>query len=193
MQALQDTLYTEDPMGRKALLLVLTVAALVMGLPSSVDAQTWKDVQVADIETMRDKFTQLAEAFDEDQYDWRPMEGVRSVREVLGLAIAEAHLFPTGWGYDAPSGAAAGFGAELERAAGLSKADMIAEMGTSFAYLLEVVGGMDGAERTAAGSYFGQPMPVHASIATAMNDMHEHLGQLIAYARTNHVVPPWSG
>jgi len=22
--------------------------------------------------------------------------------------------------------------------------------------------------------------------------MHEHLGQLIAYARTNHVVPPWS-
>jgi hypothetical protein len=27
---------------------------------------------------------------------------------------------------------------------------------------------------------------------TAMADMHEHLGQLIAYARTNQVVPPWS-
>lgn len=23
-------------------------------------------------------------------------------------------------------------------------------------------------------------------------DMHEHLGQLIAYARTNRIVPPWS-
>jgi hypothetical protein len=23
-------------------------------------------------------------------------------------------------------------------------------------------------------------------------DMHEHLGQLIAYARMNNVVPPWS-
>jgi len=23
-------------------------------------------------------------------------------------------------------------------------------------------------------------------------DLHEHLGQLIAYARTNHIVPPWS-
>jgi len=23
-------------------------------------------------------------------------------------------------------------------------------------------------------------------------DMHEHLGQLIAYARMNHIVPPWS-
>ena len=26
-------------------------------------------------------------------------------------------------------------------------------------------------------------MAVHANIATAMADMHEHLGQLIAYAR----------
>ena len=23
-------------------------------------------------------------------------------------------------------------------------------------------------------------------------DMHEHLGQLIAYARMNQIVPPWS-
>jgi hypothetical protein len=23
-------------------------------------------------------------------------------------------------------------------------------------------------------------------------DLHEHLGQLIAYARMNHIVPPWS-
>jgi hypothetical protein len=26
----------------------------------------------------------------------------------------------------------------------------------------------------------------------ARHDLHEHLGQLIAYARTNHIVPPWS-
>lgn len=35
-------------------------------------------------------------------------------------------------------------------------------------------------------------METHAHIAMALPDMHEHLGQLIAYARTNHVVPPWS-
>jgi hypothetical protein len=23
-------------------------------------------------------------------------------------------------------------------------------------------------------------------------DLHEHLGQMIAYARINHIVPPWS-
>ena len=47
--------------------------------------------------------------FGESQYDWRPMDGVRSVREVLGLA-AEAHMFPTAWGFEAPSAAAEGFG-----------------------------------------------------------------------------------
>jgi len=30
------------------------------------------------------------------------------------------------------------------------------------------------------------------AILMATGDMHEHLGQLIAYARTNQIVPPWS-
>ena len=53
---------------------------------------------MADIDSMRDKFIQLAQAFDESQNDWRPMAGVRSVQAVLGLAVAEAHMFPTGVG-----------------------------------------------------------------------------------------------
>ena len=172
----------------------VVVVGMILALPMAITAQvqSWKDVQVADIEQMGEKFHALAGAFDESQYDWRPMEGVRSVREVLGLAIAEAHLFPTGWGYDAPAGSAAGFGAELERAAALSKADMLRDLETSFDHLVGVVSGMSEEERMSDGSYFGREMSVHASVATAMNDMHEHLGQLIAYARTNHVVPPWS-
>ncbi|MEM9143273.1 MAG: DinB family protein, partial [Bacteroidota bacterium] len=35
---------------------------------------------------------QLAEAFDEGQYDWRPSEGVNSVREAL-LHVAGANYF----------------------------------------------------------------------------------------------------
>ena len=30
------------------------------------------------------------------------------------------------------------------------------------------------------------------AILMATGDMHEHLGQLIAYARANQIVPPWS-
>lgn len=182
-------------MSRKAVGMVLMmslVGSMAWGEALEAQTPTWQDVQVSDIEGMHEKFKALAGAFDESQYDWRPMEGVRSVREVLGLAIAEAHLFPTGWGYDAPSTSEPGFMAELDRAAALSKPEMIRELDASFAFLIGVVEGMSEAERMADGEYFGQPMPVHASVATAMNDMHEHLGQLIAYARTNQVVPPWS-
>jgi hypothetical protein len=178
----------------RKVLMGMAVGMMILAQPTSVDAQmqSWQDVQVADIEDMQSKFKALAEAFEESQYTWTPMEGVRSVGGVLGLAIAEAHLFPTGWGYDAPAGSAPGFGAELQRAGSLSKADMIREIDTSFAFLVDIVGNMSDEKRMSDGSYFGREMPVHASVATAMADMHEHLGQLIAYARTNHVVPPWS-
>ena len=184
---------TEDETLRKSNLAVLALAAL-MAPPADTSAQmpSWKDIQVADIETMKDKFIGLAEAFEESQYDWRPMEGVRSVREVLGLAIAEAHLFPGSWGHQPPAGTASGFGPELERAAALSKPEMIEELSSAFDFLVGVVRGMSESDRMAASTFFGRQMPVHANIATAAADMHEHLGQLIAYARTNHVVPPWS-
>jgi hypothetical protein len=74
----------------------------------------------------------------------------------------------------------------------LAKAAMLSELADSFEFLIGVMRDMSEADRTGEGSFFGQAMPVHASIATAMADMHEHLGQLIAYARTNDVVPPWS-
>ena len=178
---------TKARMGALLLTMMLGQAALL-----DAQVQSWQHVQVEDIRTMHEKFKGLAGAFDESQYDWRPMEGVRSVREVLGLAVAEAHLFPTGWGYDAPPSSAPGFGAELQRAGSLPKSEMIAELDVAFDFLIEVVEGMSEEARMADGEDFGTPMPVHASVATAMNDMHEHLGQLIAYARANQVVPPWS-
>ena len=174
---------------------MLAVAvAVAFSLPVDVDAQarSWKDVQVADIETMKDKFVGLARAFDESQYDWRPMEGVRSVREVLALTVAEAHLFPGLWGAAPPAGAAAGFEDEMDRVAEMPKATVVDELTTSFDFLTAQVRDMSEEQRMAAGSYFGTAMPNHAVVSQAMADMHEHLGQLIAYARSNRVVPPWS-
>ncbi len=170
----------------------LTLAAVCMPALATAQMQSWKDVQVADIVTMKDKFIGLAEAFEESQYDYRPMEGVRSVRDVLALAVVEAHIFPSAWGVAPPAGAGTGFGPENQRVAGFNKAQMIRELNSAFDHLVRAVREMDEAKRNESSSYFGRQMPVHANIATAMADMHEHLGQLIAYARANRVVPPWS-
>src|SRR3954454_12235794 len=54
---------------------------------------------INDLDTLRTKFVGLAEAFPQDKYTWRPMEGVRSVSEVLMLAAMEGYSFiPTSFG-----------------------------------------------------------------------------------------------
>ena len=77
---------------------------------------------------MQDKLLSLAEAFPEETWDWTPMEGVRSVRDVMVLMVVEGHIFPGMWGADPAMGAASGFGDETARVAAMSKADVIAEL-----------------------------------------------------------------
>jgi hypothetical protein len=40
--------------------------------------------------------------------------------------------------------------------------------------------------------FFGTPAPMGGVLATIDTHIAEHLGQAIAYARVNGIVPPWS-
>ena len=42
------------------------------------------------------------------------------------------------------------------------------------------------------GDLFGRDMTKEDAVRYLFGDQHEHLGQSIAYARSNGVVPPWS-
>src|SRR5439155_3827727 len=54
---------------------------------------------IADLDGMKTKFLGLAQAFPPDKYTWRPMDGVRSVSEVLMLIASEGYGFaPTALG-----------------------------------------------------------------------------------------------
>jgi hypothetical protein len=183
-------------MRRKAVWSVAVVGVVAIMHPSALPAQvqSLKDYHIADVENLRSKFVGLAEAFPEDRYDWRPMEGTRSVRDVLILIAAEANVFPAHWDLPAAEGAAEGYQAEsarLDRLAG-TKALLIQELDRSFDHLARSLAGMSDEERAADGRTFGRDMKVDAGITLALSDMHEHLGQLIAYARMNRIVPPWS-
>ena len=48
------------------------------------------------------------------------------------------------------------------------------------------------AQMDAAVTYFGQPNTKRGVLVSIATHAHEHLGQSIAYARMNGVVPPWS-
>ena len=94
----------------RAMVRIVTASAVLLcaGLASPARAQdamtkeaaaAVKAAFLADVETVRGKFVGLAQAFPQDKYGWRPMEGVRSVSEVLMLAASEGYGFiPTGFG-----------------------------------------------------------------------------------------------
>jgi len=151
------------------------------------------ETQIADLEAMRDKFLALAEAFPEDKYDWRPMEGVRSVQDVMSLIAAEGVLFPTMWGFDKPDWVAdGGFRGEMGRLGELSKEDLMMEVERSFNHVIALVEGLSKEDRARQVDFFGLTVDIGTAVSLMANDMHEHLGQSIAYARMNQIVPPWS-
>ncbi len=140
--------------------------------------------QLKDVET---KVVGLAEAMPEEKYGWRPEEGVRSVKEVY-VHIAFANYFlPNFIGVKPP----AGVSPAMEKAA-MDKAKVIETVKTSFAHIRQAVTNLSDADLEKQTKFFGRDMTYSQLLFFMANHMHEHLGQSIAYARTNHVTPPWS-
>jgi hypothetical protein len=146
---------------------------------------------IADLDTLHKKFAGLAEAFPQDKYTWRPMEGVRSVSEVLMLAAMEGYAFiPTSFGAKA---ADLGSREEMGKLRTLSdKAQVIDHLNKGFAYAKKALEAADPSTLTGKRKVMGMDMTTVDVALGIGGDLHEHLGQMIAYARTNHIVPPWS-
>jgi uncharacterized damage-inducible protein DinB len=63
---------------------------------------------------------------------------------------------------------------------------------TSYAKLQQTIAGLSDGDLKAPVKIFGKDMTKEGAVRYLFGDQHEHLGQSIAYARTNGVVPPWS-
>jgi hypothetical protein len=73
-----------------------------------------------------------------------------------------------------------------------TKAQVLDHLNKGFAHAKAQLEAIDNATLTAKRSVFGQQRSAAAIALFVGGDLHEHLGQLIAYARMNKIVPPWS-
>jgi uncharacterized damage-inducible protein DinB len=131
----------------------------------------------------------LAGAIPADKFSWRPAPGVRSVGEVY-LHITRSNFgIPQVWGakMDDPS-------IDLKNLEKLDadKAKTVALLTQSLTFVRHAVENLSDADLDRSISLFGSPGTVRQAMLILSNHMHEHLGQSIAYARMNGVVPPWS-
>lgn len=142
---------------------------------------------LASFGALESKFTQLAGAFPADKYDWRPGQGVRSVCEVLVHITAENYEMGKAFGAP-PAPKSLGEG---DTCIG-DKATVAAAMKESFAAIRGGVLNTKDADLDGSFTLFGAALPRHTWLLNTAEHAGEHLGQLIAYARVNSIVPPWS-
>ena len=157
------------------------------GTAASKGAGIRADIQ-AQIDEGEKKLTALAEAMPAEKYSWRPGEKVRSVGEVF-MHVAGGNYYLAGM-MGAPKDEKVnpqGFDKDAN-----DKAKTIATMKTSFDYVRKYLAGLSDADlekKTKIFDHDGTERELALIVAT---HVHEHLGQSIAYARMNGVVPPWS-
>jgi hypothetical protein len=148
-----------------------------------------------DIAQVETKIMGLAKAMPAESYEWRPSKGVRSTAEVLLHVAADNYFLPALMDMAAPP--ETGITKEYKTAAAFEKKTMnrdgvIAELEKSFAFLRKSMNATPDAKLDAAVNVFGQKSTTRGLWITTAAHLHEHLGQLIAYARSNNVTPPWS-
>ncbi len=147
------------------------------------------------VDFMRGRVTQLADAMPQSTYEWRPMDGVRSVSEVYLHVAFGNYICVTVSGGTVPE--EVGFVMDFSKENNwdtqtTDKAIIIEKMNESFDILKERIAALTEEDLNREIEAFGMKMSLRNFIISMIAHCHEHLGQSIAYARMNDVVPPWS-
>lgn len=165
-----------------ALTALATIAALTASPSHAQPAPTVQAALSKEAGTLAEKFTGMARVM-AGKYDWKPAQGVRSVGDVFNLIVMENGILA-----GTLTGATGG-----ERPAPITDPERLQEaLKTSYAKLQQTIAGLSDADLMAPVKLFGRDMTKEGAIRYLFADQHEHLGQSIAYARSNGVVPPWS-
>jgi len=140
------------------------------------------------------KVVSLAKAIPAEKYSWRPGKDVRSVGEVY-VHIANGNRLLLGLLNGMPAREAfmkiVRDNEEREKTI-TAKDKIVADLEDSFR---EVHAALDRATDTDLSKtidFFGEQTTPRADYLSILEHVSEHLGQSIAYARMNGIVPPWS-
>jgi uncharacterized damage-inducible protein DinB len=134
------------------------------------------------------EFLRLADAFPADKYTWRPGPGVKSVAEVfLHVSAANYNMYKLIGAPVPPVLDVAG----MEEST-TDKAKIIATLKASYAHAEKAITDMPDANLEKTMPWLGGTITQRGVLLYIIPHIAEHLGQAIAYARMNGVVPPWS-
>ena len=167
--------------------------ALAQGAGATEAAVALRSAFVADLDSVQAKYVALAEAIPADKYSWRPAPGVRSIGEVFMHVASEYYVY-TPMSQGATPSPVVGRGREAFQKfeAEATKENVLKHLKEGFAYARQQVTGVEAANLVGVRKIYGRDFTIAQTSLMMSGDLHEHLGQLIAYARSVGIAPPWS-
>jgi uncharacterized damage-inducible protein DinB len=147
-----------------------------------------KPQALQDLKTLQKQFADLADAVPAEKFTWRPGDGVRSFSEVfLFVASLNFSLAPNFGAAPVPGFTQKGFEKSTT-----DKAKIIAQINQSFEYVRAALEKRSNKQLQTIVKQFGPDASEGDIVFLIVTDAHEHLGQAVAYARMNGIVPPWT-
>ena len=169
---------------------VLLSAFLLM--PFTLFAQekgaSFQDEYSGMIQFYSGRVVSLAEAIPADKYSWSPSEGVRSVSDVIAHVTSANYFFSMMLGFPAE-----GVDPQSFYTMEMSKEEAITSLKASYEQIIMTSKSISNEALSEMVDFHnGQKFSKRSVMFIAMGHVSEHMGQMIAYARSNDIAPPWS-
>ncbi len=150
----------------------------------------WRAEFLSTYAELESKYVGLAMAMPWDKYSWRPANDakVRSTCEVFMHIVGENYMLVEPLGAVTPKE----IDFQTVEKCPAAKDKVVADIKASFAHTRNAVIKASDADADAMIKFFGQSITKRALLLSIAEHSGEHLGQLIAYARSNSIAPPWS-
>lgn len=160
---------------------------IILLAPLTVLSQFQKDLS-AMVKANSEKVISLAEAIPESDYSWSPAEGIRDVKGVVLHIVGANYFFPSVAGVEVPEGIDP---RNLDNSID-SKEAAIKILKESYEHMMGAINSVPDAKLNETFDFYGTEMTIRQALLLAYGHCEEHMGQLIAYARSNNIAPPWS-
>jgi uncharacterized damage-inducible protein DinB len=141
-----------------------------------------------DLQAVNKKCVDLAEALPSHKLTWRPSPDTRSFAEVFLHVAGERYGILSMMGAKPP----AGFKAREFEKSTTEKDRIVNDLNQSWDFANKTISSMSNADFAKLLPKLGPHANEGDVVYILIADAHEHLGQLIAYARQNGIVPPWT-
>jgi uncharacterized damage-inducible protein DinB len=171
-------------------LFVLFVSTQIfsMGEISPVDKGLKAEI-INELKDAESKIATLANDIPQAKYTWRPEDGVRSVSEVILHVAGANYFFLSFLGIKMPDGAK--MDSDFDKKT-TNKEEILEFVKKSYSFTYDKIMSLKDKDLEKSVDFFGMKLTTRQLMIKAVGHNHEHLGQLIAYARMNGVTPSWS-